>query len=194
LLEEGATAATVNVSATLNGMLLQPTPNVSSLYGEGPQATMALFPPARWRAFTVPTSVVTNGNNTIAFAITGDGGETGYTLVHTASGGDGQRWRFPAGYEPNSNVSGLAMPGVDLLQCERLCDNRSTCIGVYSDAHKCFALDQLLVVTHTALQGGSYARKVSLDDGSKTGNRRAAAILRLELSLPVTTTTPGPTT
>ena len=189
LLEEVADPRTVHINASINGVHLQRTSNVSALFSEGTQASMALFPPSRWRAFDVPSAAVINGNNTIRFSLSGHGGESGYRLVHTGNGGDGQRWHFPSGYEPHSNVSGVALPGASLVQCERLCDSRASCRGVYSDAHVCYALDELEVVRHTALAGLSFERNTAtgrVGDSSQAGDAvSAAVILRLELSLTV---------
>jgi hypothetical protein len=102
-----------NISCSLNGVLLRPTSNVSSQYDEGVQAELAVYPPSSWRAFDVQSGAAAKaGNNTLACAVSGGGGEAGYTLSHdAAAGGDGKRWKFPAGHEPRSHVNGTSSPG-----------------------------------------------------------------------------------
>lgn len=175
----------VNVSAALNGVKLRPTTNVSSQYGEGTQATMALWPKECWRAFEVPSSVAEDGNNTIQFSISGgQAGEAGYTLTHNAAaGGDSKRWRLPAPFEPRSTVNGTSKPGVSLLECEQLCDHDQHCKGIYHSTRQCFALHELLADAHTSLKGQSYTKGRRWTTGSSS--TQPPPVLRLEVSLPV---------
>ena len=123
----------VNVSAALNGVQLSPSTNVSSQYGEGTQATLALWPAESWRAFDVPSSVALEGNNTVQLNISGgQAGEPGYTLTHNAAvGGDGKRWRLPAPFEPHSTVSSpINIQCIASLLCMCVCARARVCVCV----------------------------------------------------------------
>ena len=63
-------------------------------------------------------------NQTDHFAKTGSGHTSGNANQRGVfpQGGDGKRWKLPAPFEPHSTINGTSKPGVDLLACERLCD------------------------------------------------------------------------
>ena len=196
----------INVTATLNGVALAPTKNTSSLYGEGVQANMAIFPAEQWRAFEVPAAAVRGGNNTVVLNISAGGsgggggkGEAGFKLSHTGDtgGGDGHRWRFPYPYTSPTyhgpRVTGTSLPGATLLECERLCDGDGDCRGVYyefgdSTVSTCYAVHQLVLAGTTRL-GRSYTRvkggKLAVARTTAAVEQVAAGVRRLELSLPV---------
>ena len=70
---------------------------------------------------------------------------------------------------------------LSLLECEHLCDKDTQCKGVYVDDLDCFVLYQLLVDAHTVRTGQSYTKADTEAPGV------VPPIMRLELSLPVTT-------
>lgn len=62
---QGRRPAGAHLTVQLNGRALVATPNVTSLFPEGPQAAKAHFAPDLWAAWEVPAAAVRNGNNTV---------------------------------------------------------------------------------------------------------------------------------
>ncbi len=157
---------------TLNGGLLTASANTTRIFDSPVQDVDQ----GKYAAFEVDTTLILSGLNHISVACAGchpspspppgpkpPSPSTSYKLSHDASsGGDGSRWRFPAGYEPNSKVSGSAKPGASLQECEQLCNLDRLCRGIYHEAQSgpdsCFALHDLLVDAHTGHTGQSFTR------------------------------------
>lgn len=148
----------------------------------------------KYAAYHVPTNLLQAGLNEVAVScqstLCNTHGEPGYTLSHDAGpAGDGRRWRFPRGYEPNSQVNGSAHPGASLPECEKLCDADLACVGVYHDSSSvhvstsCFVLHELIVDGHTELSGQSYER-VRGSQQLRVGNS-VGTIEAMDLMLPV---------
>ena len=74
-------------------------------------------------------------------------------LNHSGVTGDGVRWRLPTDDPPaRGRVVG---GGVNVGACAWLARD---CAGFFHTASSCFALDQLITISHTAVDGHSYAR------------------------------------
>ena len=187
LLNTGPIDKSLKLTVSLNGHALEPTPNTSSLFDEGAQATKGILPPGNWAAFDVPASILVSGNNSVAIVAKGGGGERGYTLTHTGKAGDSKRWRFPyphtsATYHGAKVNGSEAAPGLGLSGCEAACDKEPACKGIYFGS-TCYLLHDL-VVAHTTLDGASYTRSsatAQTADGAPSG----FMLDRLELAVPV---------
>jgi hypothetical protein len=165
---------------TLNGAPLPASANTTRIFDSPVQDVDQ----GKYAAFEVDTTLILSGLNRIVVACAGchpapspppgpgppaPSPGTGYTLSHDAgSGGDGARWRFPAGYEPRSKVAGTAKPGASMQECEQLCNSDQLCKGIYHEAQSgsdsCFALHELLVDAHTGHTGQSYTRVLHSGD------------------------------
>jgi hypothetical protein len=82
LLTDTVLPSTAMWTVHLNGHKLVRSHNASSLFGEGAQAKLAIYPVDQWAAWLVPPAAVVDGNNTVEITLYPNG-TAARGLVHT---------------------------------------------------------------------------------------------------------------
>ena len=179
----------------MNGHQLIRSENASSLFGEGAQASLAIYPPDQWAAWDVPAAAVRNGNNTVDISLHPNGLAVGVGVGGAGAGVGGTPSGFLVNqdfgttggapylhtYKHYSNVSDGA------LACNAECDADVKCAawtyvtaGADTKPERCchFPGVGCPFAHHGCVSGAKKSRKQPCDTSD-------VVLLKLELSLPV---------
>lgn len=169
----------------LNGHVLSPRSNSSSLYGDGSQAKLALWNASLWAAWDVPSTAPKLGNNTVTVS-----------LQNASAAAFISPPMVPRGPLNNTNLGSSAYLHTykhfsnateGALACQSECDSDEHCTGYtyvvpntgHGDERCCHHADLGCPVPSVGCVSGS---KIPLPCDPSGGD---VSILKLELSLPV---------